>query len=126
MDRDDLIRKLAETVADDDALLLDGWKHLVLVSRMELGTPDLIGFCYLGDGRVITVAPRDFAIFDRLEQLRDAMAEADAARTPWLAALFRIERETGRFAVDFEYERDDRWAVTPDNARDRARELAPT
>jgi hypothetical protein len=125
MNRDELLRKLAETVADDDGLVLEGWRHLVLVSKMEAGTPDMTGFCYLADGRAIPVSPKEFAIFDVLEQLRDVMAAADAAGRPWLAALFRIASETGELTAEFEYERYDRWAVTPANAAQRAREFAP-
>jgi hypothetical protein len=124
MDRDQLIRRLAETVAGDAALVLNGWKHLVLVTQIEDVTPDLTGFCYTGDGRAVPVSPTDFAIFDVIEQLRDAMAEVDGDRR-WLAALFRIDRATGKLTAEFEYDRPERWAVTPDNAKARAREFAP-
>src|SRR5215510_15672070 len=107
MDRDTLIHRLAETIADDQVLLLDGWTHLVLVSQIEADTPDLTGFCYTADGRAVSVAPKDFGIFDVLEQLRDEMAKADG-KTPWIAALFRIERKTGKFAVQFEYDQPER------------------
>jgi len=124
MDRDALIRRLAKTIAGDNALLLDGWTHLVLVSRIEADTPDMTGFCYTSDGGTVPVAPKDFAIFDVLEQLRAAMAKADGKK-PWTAALFRIERATGKFAMEFEYNQPERWAVTPDNVKARAREFAP-
>jgi hypothetical protein len=124
MDRDALIRLLAETIAGDNALLLDDWTHLVLVSRIEADTPDMTGFCYTSDGGAVPVAPKDFGIFDVLEQLRGAMAKADGKK-PWTAALFRIERTTGKFAMEFEYDQPERWAVTPDNAKTRAREFAP-
>jgi len=52
------------------------------------------------------------------------MAKADG-KTPWIAALFRIERKTGKFAVQFEYKEPERWIVTPDNVRARALEFAP-
>jgi hypothetical protein len=124
MDRNTLIHRLAEAIAGDSALLLDGWTHLVLVSRVEADTPDLTGFCYTADGRAASVAPKDFGIFDALEQLRAAMAEADGKK-PWIAALFRIERETGKLAMEFEYNQPERWIVTPDNVTTRAREFAP-
>jgi hypothetical protein len=124
VDRDTLIHRLAEAIAGDNALLLDGWTHLVLVSRVEADTPDLTGFCYTADGRAASVAPKDFGIFDVLEQLRAAMAEADGKK-PWIAALFRIERETGKLAMEFEYNQPERWIVTPDNVTTRAREFAP-
>jgi predicted P-loop ATPase/GTPase len=87
MDRDALIRRLAETIAGDKALLLDGWTHLVLVSHIEADTPDMTGYCYTSDDRALAVAPKNFAIFDAIEQLRAAMAKADG-KQPWTAALF--------------------------------------
>ena len=124
MDRDALIHRLAETIAGDKDLLLDGWTHLVLMSQIEDDTPDMTGFCYTNDGRTVPVSPRDFAIFDVLDELRDAMAKLDGKK-PWIAALVRIERETGEFTVEYEYNRPERWIVTPDNVKARAREFAP-
>jgi hypothetical protein len=125
MDRDALIQHLAKTIASDSALLLDRWTHLVLVSQIEADSADMTGFCYTEDGRAVPVSPSDFDVFNALEELRDAMAKADGKEQPWIAALFRIERATGKFAVEFEYKQPGRWAVTPDNVKARAREFAP-
>jgi hypothetical protein len=124
MDRDALIQHLAETIAGDSELLLDGWTHLVLTSRIEDGMLNMNGFCYTDDGNAVPVSPRDFSIFDVLQELRDAMAQADG-KAPWIAALFRIERETGKLNADFEHEQLERWAITPANVTARAREFAP-
>src|SRR5215467_8243069 len=139
--RDELIHDLADAIAGDATLLLKDWKQLVLVSQIEDGAPDLTGFCYTGDGRAILVTPSDFAIFDVIEALRDAMARADAdgdttgdakgdtkgePKGPWRAALFRLDRETGQLTAEFEDDRPERWLVTPANVKERAREFAPT
>jgi len=124
MDRNALIRRLAETIAGDSELLLDGWTHLVLTSRIEDGMLNMNGFCYTADGDAVPVSPKDFSIFDLLQELRDAMAQADG-KAPWIAALFRIERKTGKLNADFEYEHIERWAITPANVSARAREFAP-
>src|SRR5262245_45613558 len=100
-DRDELIRRFATTLAGDTSLMLEGWRQLVLVSQIDAGTPDMTGFCYLHDGHAIPVSPSDFAIFDVIERLRETMARVDG-REPWLAALFRIDRETGELAAQFE------------------------
>jgi hypothetical protein len=138
--RDELIHGLADAIAGDATLLLKDWKQLVLVSQIEDGTPDLTGFCYTEDGRAILVTPTDFAIFDVIEALRDAMARADDkgevkgdtkgdakenTKGPWRAALFRLDRETGQLTAEFEYDRPERWLVTPANVKERAREFAP-
>src|SRR5215471_17357737 len=124
MDREGLFRRLAQVIASDAALFQEGWKELVLVSEIEAGTPDMTGFCYTDDGRAVPVAPADFTIFDAIEALRDAMAHADG-KSPWLAAFFRIKRETGKLSAEFEYHRPERWRVTPANVKERAREFAP-
>ncbi len=125
MDRDTLIRRLAETIAADSELLLDGWTHLVLTSRIEDGMLNMNGFCYTADGDAVPVSPRNFSIFDVLQELRDAMAKADG-KSPWIAALFRIERKTGKLDADFEYEHLERWSITPANVTARAQEFAPS
>jgi hypothetical protein len=122
--RDELMERLARAVAADDALLLDGWQHLVLMSHIDAGTPDLTGFCYLGDGQAVPVAPAEFDIFDVVTALRDAMAEADHGPR-WQAALFRITRATGTMTAEFDYDDPTRWVVTPENVAARAGELAP-
>jgi hypothetical protein len=124
MDRDALIHRLTETIAGESELLLDGWTHLVLTSRVEDGMLNMNGFCYTADGDAVPVSPRDFSIFDVLQELRDAMAKTDG-KSPWIAALFRIERRTGKLDADFEYEQLERWAITPANVKARAREFAP-
>jgi hypothetical protein len=91
--RDELIHDLADAIAGDATLLLKDWKQLVLVSQIEDGAPDLTGFCYTGDGRAILVTPSDFAIFDVIEALRDAMAPAVPTAIPREASR-RIPRET--------------------------------
>ncbi len=53
------------------------------------------------------------------------MAKADG-KSPWVAALFRIERKTGKFDMEFEYEHLERWSITPANVKARAQEFAPT
>jgi hypothetical protein len=124
MDHEALLHRLAEMIAGDSELLLDGWTHLVLASRIEDGMLNMNGFCYTEDGDAVPVSPKDFSLFDVLQELRDAMAQADG-KAPWIAALFRIERKTGKLNADFEYEHLERWAITPANVTARAREFAP-
>ena len=124
MDRDALIHELGAVVTRDAALAKAGWSHLVLVSCIEDGTPDLTGFCYLPGQKPVPVSPRDYSVFDVLQGLRDAMAEHDG-KNPWLACLVRIDKASGKIDVDFEYADASRWSVTPSNVEQRAREFAP-
>jgi hypothetical protein len=124
MNREALLHRLAETIAADSELMLDGWTHLVLTSRIEDDMLNMNGFCYTEAGDAVPVSPRDFSIFDVLQELRETMAKADG-KAPWIAALFRIERKTGKLNAEFEYEQIERWAITPANVKARAREFAP-
>ena len=58
----------------------------MLTSRIEDGMLNMNGFCYTDDGDAVPVSPRNFSIFDVLQELRDAMAKADG-KSPWIAAL---------------------------------------
>lgn len=122
-DRDELLRRLATVIAGDRELVLPGWSHLALVSVVEAGTPDLTGFCYRPGERSRSVAPSDFALFDVLEELRDATAGLDGRL--WVTCLLRIDAATGGLEADFEYDDPARWAVTPANRDERAAQLAP-
>ena len=122
-DRSALLNRLANIVATDSSLLKDGWTHLVLVSVIDSGTPDMTGFCYAA-GKAVPVSPRDFSIFDVLEDLRRAMAAQDGGK-PWVSALFRVDRASGKLVADFEYDNATRWSVTPQNVTERAKEFAP-
>ena len=51
-------------------------------------------------------------------------AEVDGKK-PWVAALFRIDRESEKLTAEYEYQRPERWEVTLDNSKARAQEFAP-
>jgi len=123
VDRDVALLRFAELVAADGELFLPGWQHLVLVSVMEAGTPDMTGFCYLDDGRAVPVSPSDFEILDAVELLRDAMAAQDAG-AGWVSAQFRVDR-AGDLRAEYEYHDSARWVVTPANVRARAEQFRP-
>jgi hypothetical protein len=116
---------LVQTIAGDAELMKDGWTHLTLVSVTDGRSQDVTGFCYTDQGKAIPVSPSDVAIFDVLKELRRSMAQADG-KPPWVSALFRAERETGKVTSEFEYTNAGRWAVTPQNVRARATEFAPS
>jgi hypothetical protein len=92
MDRDAVIHRLAETIAGDGELLLDGWTHLVLTSRLEDGMLNMNGFCYTDDSKAVPVSPTDFSIFDVLHELRDAMAKGDGGAVPDRARDWQAQR----------------------------------
>lgn len=122
MNQNELIHELGALLVQDPGVAKGNWQHLVLVSQVEDDTPDMSGFCYDAQGASIAAAPKNFEVLDRLEALRDAMAEADG-KGPWQACLIRIDRPTGKITVEFEYDNPTKWAITPANYQQRAQEL---
>ena len=100
------------------------WDHLVLACRIEQDEPQMNGFAFTKDGKHVPVAPTDFDIPDLLLELRNSMAASDK-KAPWLACLIRIERDSGEIDFEFEYDKAERWVITPGNVEQRALELSP-
>jgi hypothetical protein len=124
MNKDQLIHEIgARLVADIGATKKD-WAHLVLAGKIERNNRQITGFAYTQDGRHEPFAPTDFDILKLLLELRNAMATADQ-KPPWQATLIRIDRNTGEIKFDFEYDKPDRWLITPNNVSERANELNP-
>lgn len=125
MTPDELIHRLGSLlVGDPEVAVKPDWTHLVMVGTVTASETDLTGFCYGPGGQFASVAPSAFDTPDVLKALRDAMAARDG-QAPWHACLLRIERTSGRIAVDFEYDDPARWAITFANAKQRAAELRP-
>lgn len=124
MTRDQLIHEIGTKLVEDIGSAGREFAHLVLAARIERDEPEMAGFAYTKDGDHEPVAPTNFDILDLLLELRNAMAAADK-KPPWRAALVRIDGSTGEIAFEFEYDKPDRWAITPKNVGERAKELSP-
>jgi len=117
-DKDDLIQELAAMLVDDPEVSSRPWNELVIVARVDEGVTDASGFAYQQDGSAVATGPENFDILDKLSELRGAMAEP--GREPWKACLIRIDGNSGKFTVKFEYENPEKWAITPGNAAEMA------
>jgi hypothetical protein len=122
--KDDLIHRLGALLVGDDEVAAEGWQHLALVGVVDTEQSRMTGFSYDGRGEHEPAAPRNFETLEVLRQLRSAMADSDG-KSPWKSCLVRIARDSGKIAVDFEYDDAARWAITRANAAQRAVELKP-
>jgi hypothetical protein len=60
---------------------------------------------------------------DKFEELRDAMVEP--GKSPWKAALVRIDDATRRISIDFEYDHPEKWLIAPNTVKQMAETLRP-
>ena len=98
MDRDALIHRLAETIAGDSGCCSMAGR---ISSDQPLGdgSLDMNGFCYTAEGDAVPVSPRDFAIFDVLEELRAAMAKTDGKTLGCRALSHRAQDRQVRHGI---------------------------
>lgn len=124
MNKDQIIHEIGSKLVKDIDGRKKGWAHLVIVANIENNDPEMTGFAYFENGEHEPYAPRDFSILRLLVDLRKAMATDDKVE-PWQSALFRVDRDSEEIDAEFEYDKADRWAVTPKNVEQRAAELSP-
>ena len=122
--KDDLIHRLGTLLVADAEVAPEGWQHVALVGVVDAEQARLTGFSYDANGEHEPAAPRNFETLEVLRRLRSAMAESDG-KAPWKSCLVRIARDSGKIGVDFEYDDAARWAISKNNASQRALELKP-
>jgi hypothetical protein len=120
---DRLIHEIGAAIVQSPRIAALDWQHLVLVANVEQSHSTLSGFSYDSSGKSRPVSPGGMETLDKIGALREAM-RTDALE-PWIQCLIRIQRDTGKIAVDFEYEDPSRWAITPANVRQMAEQLRP-
>lgn len=121
-DKDALIAELGRTLARDARVADTPWVRYALIVRITDGKAQVNGFAYDDDGHARPATPRGREIHDVLQALREATRVPGKA--PWGACVVRIERESGRIGVEFEYDHPEAWDVTPQNAQRLAQQAA--
>lgn len=106
-----LIHEFGALVSGADLTEGNDWQRLALVVRFEDGIRRAYGFYYGADDDGEPLSIGDFAIADKVGELREVMREADGKL--WHACLMQLLRATNRFVVTFEYDDGERWHVTP-------------
>ena len=124
MDRNEATLQLARAIAADTKLGALPWDDLVLVARFGEGVSNVNGFAYQAGGASRPAAPRGAAVLDAFIDLRAATAVDDQA--DWIACKLHVRRAGGKLSLDFEYERPDRWKISPANVRQMSEALRPT
>ena len=120
---DKLIHEIGAVIVQSPRIAALEWQHLVFVANVEREHTTLSGFAYDRSGKSRPASPGGMQTLDKIAALREAM-RMDGSE-PWAACLIRIERSTGKIAMDFEYEDPSRWAITPTNVRQMAETLRP-
>ena len=117
--RDQLIQKLAAAILNDEGLMEEPWKRLVLIAKFFEASSRLEGVAILASGDTAPVTTENDGkdgVASVLEQLRKVMANEDKSG-PFTACLIRIAKDSGEIDMDFEHKNRNRWDYDP---RDRA------
>ncbi len=122
MDKDALIHELGAAIVSNPKVAGQPWKRYALVARLDAQQSKLNGFAYDALGGYQPVTPKGIEIHDKLAALREAMCVDGKA--PWGACVVRIDRDTQKITVEFEYEHPERWDVTPKNVAEIAARAA--
>lgn len=117
--RDQLIQMLGTAILNDEGLMEEPWKRLVLIVKFFETSSRLKGVAILEGGDDVPVTTEndgDDGVASVLEQLRKVMANEDKS-SPFVACLIRVAKDSGEIDIDFEHKNRDRWDYDP---RDRA------
>lgn len=120
--RDALVHEVGLLIVQDARVAAEPWDAYALVARFAVDRIQLNGFAY--DERGMRPAtPHDADLHRKLIALREATQVADGQ--PWGACVVRVERETAKIRIEFEYDHPERWDVTPQTVDDVARRARP-
>ena len=123
LEADRLIHEIGAAIVQSPRIAALDWQHLVFAANVERGHSTISGFAYDQSGKSRPTSPGSTEALNKIAALREAMRTD--GREPWAACLIRIERDTGKVAMDFEYDNPSRWAITPANVRQMALALRP-
>lgn len=116
-DQDALVHEVGMLIVRDARVSAQPWDGYALVARFDDASLVLNGFAYQGE-TFRSATPKGTEIHHRLQALREAMREP--GRPPWGACVVRIDRETKKIRIEFEYDHPERWDVTPLNVAEVA------
>ena len=120
MNKDELVQQIGQLLIEDPMISRQPWDHLVIVAHVKDRSVQVKGFAYSGNSDVTPTGPRNFAIIDKFEALNKAMLEP--GKESWKACLVRISAE-GHISIDFEYDKPEKWLVTPSNIEEMGKTL---
>jgi len=117
-DRNALIARIGKLLVADPALSDGDWHGYALVVRYADAAiaRRMTGFRYAPDGAYAAATPDAGTLGPAFDDLRDATRVPGKA--PWGACVLRLWRDTGRMAVEFEYDAPERWDIAPASLAD--------
>ena len=125
LDRNALIARIGRLLVADPAVSDGDWHGYALIVRYGDGAVArrMTGFRYdLGGAFTAATADAD-ALGPAFDDLRDATRVP--GKEPWGACVLRLWRDSGRMAVEFEYDAPGQWDITPATLGDVARHARP-
>jgi hypothetical protein len=123
MNKDKLVHEIGAMLLEDPEIASEPWQHLVMIAQIQDSRSQLNGFAYEVDGQVTVTSPDNFDIIDKFAALREMMRKEEGE--PWQACLVRIDRLSGKISIEFEYDRPEKWLITPANSQKLAEALRP-
>lgn len=125
LDRNALIARIGRLLVADDAVSDGEWQGYALVVRYGDGAiaRRMAGFRYDADGTYAAATPGADALGPAFDDLRDATRVP--GNEPWGACVLRLWRDSGRLAVEFDYDTPEQWDVTPATLADVAARARP-
>ncbi len=120
--QDALVHEVGALIVHDERVAAQPWDSYALVARFDANRIQLNGFAY-ADDRMRPATPRGSDVHHKLKALREAMRE-DVGQA-WGACVVRIDRETKKIRIEFEYDHPERWDVTPQTVAEVAQRARP-
>ena len=113
MDKNALILEIGRLIATDRKVDAAPWDGYALIVVYADSSRRLAGFRYR-DGAPPEAATPDATA--RLGEQLDALRAATRVpgNAPWTACVVKIRRDTGRIALDFDYDAPTQWDIDPD------------
>ncbi|HEY4530156.1 MAG TPA: hypothetical protein VIG97_07490 [Luteimonas sp.] len=113
-DRNELIARIGRLLVADPAVSDGAWHGYAMIVRYGDAAiaRRMTGFRYDRAGGYVAATPDAATLGPAFDALRDATRVPGKA--PWGACVLRLWRETGRLAVEFEYDAPEHWDITPE------------
>lgn len=119
----ELVNEIGNALVQDRTYREFPWQSLSIVAIVDAGVVQMSGYLYDDKGEPTAKNPDDADLYDKFEELCEAM-EQPTGRL-WKTALVQIRREGGEAKIQFDYDDAMRWKVTPLNVGTMPEELRP-
>jgi len=124
IDVDELMHLIGKAVVNDEKIISVKWSAIAVSAIIRESSTDMNGFMYDEFGNSKPNTPRDRDIRSMLRHLKQAMVEKNGGEA-WKACLIQITKKDMSIKMDFEYEDENRWKVTPNNRMEIMETMKP-